>query len=241
MKDELYSGFWVDYYEAMFPASANAKRAKFVIDLIKKFKPDAKNMLELASGTGNWTVYWMKKFDVKGTDLSSDMLARARTKCPKVTFEKVSMTDIAEPAVYDVVTCMWESFRYLEDFRQVDKTLKNVANVLKPGGLFITDFHHFPPKDGWTEIEKKNVKVDGMEVQETLKIKTENEYDVRKSIMTIKHDGMERIEEVKRSPFLRISPEHMKKHLEAAGFELVYQEREFQDSPYSYLYVAKKV
>ena len=103
-EDQLYQGFWADYYDAMFPDSDYADRARLIIDLIKLYKPDAKIMLELACGTGNYTVYWKKRFKVKATDISPDMLARAIKKCPDVNFEAVSMTDIKEPPAYDVVT-----------------------------------------------------------------------------------------------------------------------------------------
>lgn len=44
-------------------------------------------MLELACGTGNFTFYWSKHFQVKATDISNEMLKQAIKKCRNVDFE----------------------------------------------------------------------------------------------------------------------------------------------------------
>ena len=238
MQDQLYNGFWVDYYDTAFPAKENAERAKRVVGLIKKFKPDSKKMLELACGTGNYTVYWTRLFKVKATDLSKDMIKRARRKCKGVTFKEVSMTSFREPAVYDVVTCMWESFRYNENYRQVVKTLRNIHHALKKDGLFVVDFHHFAPKKKeWFELDFKSVVVNGKTVHEHQQLRTCGNYDIRKSRMNVD----EKTVNVVRSPLLRISEEQMRKFLARTGFEVVHFQRKFVGPPQSMLFIARKV
>lgn len=237
MQDQLYGGFWVDYYDAIFPAKENAVRAKQVIKLINRLKPDAKNMLELACGTGNYTVYWKSAFKVKATDLSKDMLVKARRKCPSVTFKTVSMTTFKEPPRYDVVACMWESFRYNKTYAQVVKTLRNVNHSLKNGGLFVVDFHHFPPKKNWFDLKLKNVIVKGKIVQEHQKLRTQGNHDIRKSLMTVNRKKVE----VRRSPLLRISKEQMREFLAKTGFEIVQFQRGFVGPKQSMLFIAKKI
>lgn len=146
------------------------------------------------------------------------------------------MLNLQELPVYDVVACMWEFFRYLESYKEVATTLNNINNCLKKGGLFVVDFHHFPPKNDWTDIKSNPIKVNDKTIQETTSFKTHNEFDLRKDIFRVDST----IQEVKRSPLLRISEDMMREFLKNAGFKVVHFEKGFQGPKESMLFIAKK-
>lgn len=239
--DQLYEGIWTEYYDNVYPVKGYARNAKLVLSLLKKFNPKAKKLLELACGTGNYTFYFAKKYKVKATDTSKDMLTCAKKKCKKSKFAVLPMEKLNEKSSYDVVACMWESFRYLKSYKSVKDVLSRIHRALKPGGLFVVDFHHFPPskyfmKDGpWVRLGK------GI-VRDTQQYTTKGDFDVRKSILLVVEGDKTKTVNLKRSPLLRISEKQMKSFLKQAGFDVVHFQRWFHKGvKNSMLFVAKKV
>lgn len=236
--DQLYSGIWTEYYDRRFPFKEYAGRAKLVLSLLKKFNPKAKKMLELACGSGNYTVYFAKKYDVKATDVSKDMLAKAKKKC-KAKFALLPMEKLSEKSAYDVIACMYEAFRYLKSYKSVKSTLSKIRKALKPNGLFVVDFHYFPPSK-YTMMDGPWTYFGGGVVRATDFIHTKGPFDVRKSVMLIIKDGNVKTVHLKRSPLLRISEKQMRSFLKSAGFKLAHFQRWFYPKKNSMLFIAQK-
>ncbi len=238
--DQLYTGIWTEYYDKVYPVKGYAKNAKLVLSLLKKFNPKAKKLLELACGTGNYTVYFAKKYDVKATDVSKDMLVRAKKKCKKVKFSLLPMEKLNEKSAYDVVVCMWESFRYHKSYKSVKNTVSRIYKALKPGGLFVVDFHHFPPSKH-SVLEGRVIRIGGMRVQDKQLIFTRGCFDVRKSVITVMSNDKLKTVKLKRSPLLRISEKQMKSFLKQASFKVVHFQRWFHKGvKNSMLFIARK-
>ena len=237
--DQLYSGMWTEYYDRRFPFKEYAGRAKLVLSLLKKFNPKAKKMLELACGSGNYTVYFAKKYKIKATDVSKDMLARAKKKC-NAKFALLPMEKLNELSDYDVIACMYEAFRYLKSYKSVKNVLSRIRKALKPNGLFVVDFHYFPPSKN-TIIDGRRVYLNGGVVRATDIITTQGSFDVRKSVMLVVKNGDAKIVNLKRSPLLRISEKQMRSFLRTAGFKVVHFQRWFYPKKNSMLFVAQKV
>jgi len=240
MSDKLYSGFWPKYYDSVYPVKYYKDRAKLVISLLKKFNPRARNMLELACGSGNYTLYFSKKYSVIATDLSKDMLALAKKKCKNVKFSVMPMEKISFKSGFDIISCMWESFRYHKSYKSVKQTLSKIYKALRKDGLFVVDFHYFPPSKN-TIIEGKVINVDGLKIKDKQLIFTKGCFDVRKSTMTIDDKGKIKNLNLLRSPLLRISESKMKSLFKDTGFKVVHFQRHFHDKKESMLFVAKKI
>lgn len=239
-KDELYTGIWTEYYDKVYPVKGYAKNAKLVLSLLKKFNPKAKKMLELACGSGNYTVYFAKKYDVKATDASKDMLSRAKRKC-KAKFAVMPIEKLSEKSAYDIIACMWESFRYLNSYKSVKNVLSRIHKALKPNGLFVVDFHHFPPSKH-SVLEGRVIRLGGMRIQDNQIIFTRGCFDVRKSVITVMKNGNLNLVKLGRSPLLRISEKQMKSFLKSAGFKVVHFQRWFHKGvKNSMLFMAQKV
>lgn len=102
-------------------------------------------LLDLGCGTGNHSQYFQKDFNVRGVDLSEEMLVLARQKAPDVKFEQgdARTFDLGGDD-FDVVTMMSAVLGYQHTNEEVLGTIQNVRRHLRPGGLFIFDVWHGP-------------------------------------------------------------------------------------------------
>ncbi len=113
-------------------------------------------VVDLGCGTGLSTFLWAGIADrVIGVDSSADMLsvarlhAETRATSSSVTFrEAFAESTGLEPASADVVTCS-QSFHWMEPAA----TLREVARVLRPGGVFAAYDCDWPPALDW-ELER---------------------------------------------------------------------------------------
>ncbi len=240
--DELYKGFWIDFYDMLISDDEYAKTFPIVRDLIKNYKSDAKLVLELACGTGRYTKYFINAgFVVKATDISTDAIVQAKIRCKNANFEVIDMSKIKEPQIYDVVICLFESFRYNKTYKLCEQTLSRAFKALKTNGLFLCDFGYWPP----TKETKCHNEVNmgkGLTVVQDQTINTEGDYDLRNDKMTFnRKDKIIKEENMQRSPLLRISENKMKDMLSNTGFKTLTVVKNFRNYPQSMLFVAQKI
>jgi len=243
--DELYTGRWVDYYDKSSSPEDYLKGFMIIQNAIGAYNHHAKKILEIGCGTGNYTrLFAQLPFKIKAIDISKDMLERARQKIntPSATFEQASMTSLCEPDQYDVVLSLFETFRYHESYDQLNHTLSHLYKSLKPRGLFICDFHHFPPKSNEVEAFINKVDMgDGISIKQRQYIHTKGDLDYRRDIMIVSQNGREEETPIERAPLLRISEQQMRESLKKAGFEVKEVQRGFRSGAYeSMLFIAQK-
>ena len=117
------------------------KTVDFVKDLIKKYNPEAKNILELACGTGNILAGLSNKYAKVGLDNSSGMLAIARKKVPKAEFVQGDMRVFELGRKLDVVLCVFDSINHLINFSDWVKVFQQAEKHLSENGIFIFDLN----------------------------------------------------------------------------------------------------
>ena len=112
---------------------------------LKKLLPDfaGKRVLDLGCGYGWHCIYAAEQgaASVIGVDLSDRMLsvAREKTKCPQVRYQRCAIEDIAFlPESFDVVLSSL-ALHYVESFEQV---AQKVAGYLVRGGDFVFSVEH---------------------------------------------------------------------------------------------------
>ncbi len=123
---------------------------------------DAPRILELGTGTGRVTRFlWPEARRLVGVDLSQEMLERARAELghrPHVHLVLADMRDLPFMGTFDLVVAANDPFAHLPTDRERDRVLENVAALLRPGGLFVTDAHWLRPEarrraqgpEGWS-------------------------------------------------------------------------------------------
>jgi SAM-dependent methyltransferase len=100
-------------------------------------------MLDLACGTGKSFLPFMRRgYDVVASDVSAEMLDRARTKAGAgAELHVADMRDLPRLGSFDLVTCIDEPINYLLEPGDVASCFESVERNLRPGGLFVFDLN----------------------------------------------------------------------------------------------------
>lgn len=91
--------------------------------------------LEIGCGTGVYTHHFAEfnKIEIVGMDLSENMLKIAKAKYPHIRFEQDNIEDLKyEDSMFDF--CV--GFNIVHHFPYKTKLFRNIARVLKAGGIF---------------------------------------------------------------------------------------------------------
>jgi len=115
--------------------------ASYIRRLIRRHKPQAKTLLELACGTGAILHVLGKSYDVVGLDLSLQMLSLARKKLPHVRFYRKDMVRFDLATKFDVIICVFDSINHVLKFADWTKIFRNAARHLEKDGLFLFDIN----------------------------------------------------------------------------------------------------
>ncbi len=131
--------------EIMF--SPRAEQSKIEVDEVIRQAKTAKNsqILDLACGIGRHSITFAKKgFDVIGLDFSKHYLGTARQSAAKakvkVNFVRGDMKNLRphfDAESFDLVVSLYNSFGYFKSRKDDLRMLKEVYQVLRPGGKFV--------------------------------------------------------------------------------------------------------
>jgi SAM-dependent methyltransferase len=145
---ELPFGEYAAVYDLIYQDKDYSAEVDFVVDLISRFSnrpPASTSLLDLACGTGRHALEFARRgFSVDASDISPDMVriasGSAAAKGLQVQFHNHSFqTSSAISKKFDAVLAMFAALGYLTTSDEFDLACRNVASLLKPGGLFIFD------------------------------------------------------------------------------------------------------
>lgn len=145
---EKFGKLYSEYYSLMYADKDYKKECEYVNGLIKSINPHAKRILDLGCGTGNYTrLLNFSGYDVKGIDLSIEMLEIAKQKntdeC-QIQYHHADIRNFKLMDDFDVVTALFHVMSYLQNKDDIIATLSNIKAHLKPNGLFVFDFWYAP-------------------------------------------------------------------------------------------------
>ena len=112
----------------------------------------------IITGTGSHLPFLAEHYEVEGLDLSREMLAIAREKCPGVTFHEGDMRDFALPTRFDVVVCLCSSIGYALTVADLDRAIATMAHHLRLGGVLVVEPFFGPA--AWTADRTTMMTVD---------------------------------------------------------------------------------
>jgi SAM-dependent methyltransferase len=115
--------------------------ACYIRRLIRRHKPKARTLLELACGTGAILKILAKSYEVAGLDVSPQMLSLARKKLPHVRFYRKDMVSFELAIKFDVIICVFDSINHVLKFADWQKIFRNAARHLEENGLFLFDIN----------------------------------------------------------------------------------------------------
>jgi SAM-dependent methyltransferase len=127
------------FYDAVM--GSRAESAAFIHHLIRRHKPEAKTLLELACGTGAVLEPLSEYYQVAGLDISIEMLSVARKKLPGAPLVQSNMVTFELGQKFDVIICVFDSINHILSFADWGRVFSRVARHLAQGGLFLFDIN----------------------------------------------------------------------------------------------------
>ena len=146
----------------------------YINDLITKFNPPTKTVLDIGCGTGLHDIELAKlRYDVTGLDISNEMIYIAKSRN---TFQD-SLSFIADPELtfnskikYDTVVSLFHVTSYQSNAEKFDSFFDIVSRNVKKDGIFIFDYWFTPAVESLKLQErKKSVLINGKEFQKVSK------------------------------------------------------------------------
>ena len=121
------------------------------IDVLRTRVVDGGKVVDLGCGAGlPFTVMLAESFDVTGVDFSSRQIELARANVPGAAFLKEDMTEVSFPAgSLDAVTAFFSIIHVHRDLHA--RLFQDIADWLKPGGLFIAALGKRGEEADWDE------------------------------------------------------------------------------------------
>lgn len=152
------------YYDLLYRDKDYKSEVEYVESLIKKYKPDAKSILDLGCGTGRHDFLLAEKgYSVTGVDMSEEMLAVANarlstlnrkteienkrstlTSISTLAFTQGDVRNIRLNKTFDVVISLFHVMSYQTTNEDLNAAFETAKVHLKKGGIFIFDFWYGP-------------------------------------------------------------------------------------------------
>lgn len=133
---QLYDQPYAESYDAKFLTSVIDKlNTEHELSLLRGFLRPGMRWLDVACGTGFYLSHF-EEIERHGLDLSPAMLSVARRRNPAVAFTEGNFLDshAAWHDRWDLVSCMWYAYGFVNDMAAVEKLIRNLADWTAPTG-----------------------------------------------------------------------------------------------------------
>lgn len=131
---------YADLYDKIYSRKDYVGEAKFILDILHKYRVPGRDILDMACGTAQHSYYLAKQdCQILGVDPNPDMLRIARKKVRRAQFKTGLMQTFRSKQKFDAILCLFTAINYVSDLKDLEKTLKNFYALLKPGGAVIFD------------------------------------------------------------------------------------------------------
>lgn len=137
-----------EIYDRIYSMKDYGAAARRVREIVQAECPGARSLLDVGCGTGMHLSHLSGDFAVAGLDISEDLLAVARRRCPGVPFHAGDMADFDLGERYDVVTCLFSAIGYVKTADRLRAALRCIAAHTNPGGLVLVE-PWFTPESFW--------------------------------------------------------------------------------------------
>jgi ubiquinone/menaquinone biosynthesis C-methylase UbiE len=218
---KVYTEKLAEIYDQIYHFKDYSSDVEYILRSVIARNPEAKELLDVACGTGSHIGGLTSRFKVEGIDASAAMLRRARLKNPEVLFSTADMVDFDLDRQFDVVTCLFRTISFMQTCDRLNSAVASMARHLKPGGLLLIE-PFFSPEAYWigdikmNTFDREDMKIAWMYVSE----REENVGVMRNHFLVGRPTGVEHFEEEHRMGlFRRLDYEHA---FEAAGLALEY-------------------
>ena len=175
-----------DYYDLIYGDKDYESEAEYVHNIIKKYGPNFKNILEFGSGTGKHAQILTKfGYKIHGVELSQKMVSGTKI-VPGFTCQQGNIENIKLNKSFDIVLSLFHVLSYQITNKQLKDVFSNAAAHLKKNGLFIFDFWFSPaiytnkPSVRIKKVKNKNIEI--TRIAKPIILPKENRVDVNYEI-----------------------------------------------------------
>lgn len=134
------------YYDLLYKDKDYKTESHYVIQKIKEFAPQSKQILELGCGSGSHAHYFCDAgFEVTGIERSTAMVALAKSK--KIKEFNPTIGDISSfklPQQFEVAISIFHVISYLTENKSLINCFKTTYNHLNTNGIFMFDVWYSP-------------------------------------------------------------------------------------------------
>jgi ubiquinone/menaquinone biosynthesis C-methylase UbiE len=137
----VYEVDYVEVYDLVMRGRGKDYRAEAaeVAEVVRRFVPDAKSLLDVACGTGLHLRFLADFFDrAEGLDASAGMLVLAKARVPAIELSQGDMRDFDLHAEFDAITCMF-AIPHLDSAAELETAIACFARHLAPGGVVVVE------------------------------------------------------------------------------------------------------
>jgi SAM-dependent methyltransferase len=138
---------------------------------IKRLRPDAQTVLDVACGTGEHDRFLSADYRVDGIDLNPEFVRIAKTKNPAGDYRVADMSNFDLNQRYDVIVCLFSSIGYVQTTGNLHAALASFHRHLNAGGIVLVEPWFTP--EGWNKgilhiaiVDEDQLKVCRMNISE---------------------------------------------------------------------------
>ena len=141
------------FYDALYADKDYAAEARYVTDLIRRFVPDARSVVDFGCGTARHARNFAELgFSVTGIDRSAAMLERARNELPgtvpavrdRIALHEGDIRNLRLGREFDAAVALFHVMSYQAANEDLAAAFSTAAAHLVSGGVFIFDFWYGP-------------------------------------------------------------------------------------------------
>ncbi|MGZ8393579.1 MAG: class I SAM-dependent DNA methyltransferase, partial [Nitrospira sp.] len=141
-------GDYAHYYNLLYRDKDYAGETEYIASLLERFRPEARNIVELGSGTGRHADLLSRKgYVIHGIELSSEMLAQARSfsACnDKLTFSQGDIRKVRLQTLFDAALSLFHVISYQATNNDLLAAFRTAREHLSAAGIFIFDCWYGP-------------------------------------------------------------------------------------------------
>lgn len=126
-------------YDKIYSFKDYRAEAEAVHARIQQAHPEAKNLLEVACGTGKHLEHLKAHYEAVGLDLDAKQLEEARRRNPEVVFYQGDMRTFDLGRTFDAITCLFSAIGHAGSVEGLEAAVYTMARHLNPGGVLLVE------------------------------------------------------------------------------------------------------
>lgn len=172
-----YGSLCTEMYEILHKAAPKEE-----LDFYLSYAQKGQKILEPLCGSGRFLIPFLERgFDIRGMDLSHEMLAKLKEKMPGAHVDEADLIRYAPGEVFDYIFIPSGSISLFTDMALCQKVLARLRELLAPGGKLVFAAEAMAARCSDDEAYRETAAVQTAEGL-TLRLKTKNRYEPESQI-----------------------------------------------------------